>query len=927
MQWLGIFSHIRGSRASLTRWKNINKCWIRGNASAAVRPLAEWDRGGRTAQNSLSPLYASMRKLIEANSGNVCFIQVGSFYELYFEQAETYGPQLGLKVATRKTSKFAIPMAGFPVHQLQKFVKLVVHDLGVNVAIIDQFPDQFNQESIIHRRISRIVSPGTLVDESFINYSLNNFLVALYLPPNCHKSLADPDMEIGLLWLDLSLGEFYIQTTTLGDLVSDLSRIRPSEIIISESFKSAELMNGSWYHPLQELRKYFIRYHSTVYSDLHHLFRSSPRKIQKSLEDMGVKEKAAMNMALSYIHINLPNTRPSLELPQKFWNEKTLQMDLRTREALELTERVTNGNRSLSGTLLSVIRRTVTPSGTRMLMRWITSPILQVDELENRLDHVDFFKNNPNFTSAIRGKLSELGDFVRSIQKLLIGRYNQVDNMFFISDSLKKLTELKELIVNEIETNPNAATLKPYASELSVPLYLIELVENTLVREEDPIVHLEGDIGAEEVYGSSGSYSNSSVEKYRNRASTVTSEPLFHVRHDYNNTLQESHKDLEKCLNKEARILKDIEKKLDANSVKVNVGKKVQYGRYGNIIHFSGGTKHLDSAVEILGKKHFREQRKTSAVYKPENWIKVQSEILELECKIRQQEISILDELKEQILAEAHNIRAISKMTDFFDVTSSLGYLAHEYNLVRPRYVPENSINIKGGRHIVVESGLRNSGDTFVSNDINMGAGQGESVNTWVITGPNMGGKSTFLRQNALMVILAQMGSFVPAKTASLGIVDKIFTRIGASDDLYSDLSTFMVEMVETSNILKNSTERSLAIVDEIGRGTSGKEGLAIAYATLLSLVHDNKCTTLFATHFGNEIESMLKKDDIDLSRIRFYRTKVIENVTGNNIEILIDHKLEPGISKKSFAIEVARMAGFPESTLHHARRALEFLA
>ncbi|KAG7192149.1 DNA mismatch repair ATPase msh1 [Scheffersomyces spartinae] len=873
-----------------------------------------------------------MRKLIEANNGNVCFIQVGSFYELYFEQAETYGPKLGLKVATRKTSKFAIPMAGFPVHQLQKFVKLVVHDLGVNVAIIDQFPDEFNQGSIIHRRVSRIVSPGTLVDESFLNFNKNNFLLAIYLPPNCHKSFADPDMEIGLLWLDLSLGEFFIQTSTLRDLVSDISRIMPSEIIISDSFRSADLINGVWYQPLQELRKYFIRYHSTVYSDLHHLFRAPPRKIQKSLEGMGVKEKAAMNMTLSYVHINLPNSKPSLELPQKFWNEKTLQMDLRTREALELTERVTNGNRSVAGTLLSIIRRTVTPSGTRLLTRWITSPILLIDELVNRLDFVSFFKDNQTFAAAIRSKLSELGDYVRSIQRLLIGKTGQIESMYFITDSLKKLGELKELITVEVKLNPDAAVLVPLLSTLDVPLHLVEKVEGTLMR----VVNGDNDFRdnevstEEEIYGSSGSYSNHLVEKYRQKipSNSPINENLFHVRPDYNQNLADCHKELNKVLLKESKIIKDIEKKLEANNVKLTVSKKLQYGRYGNVIHFSGTNKQLEAAIEVLGKKPFREQRKTSAIYKPDNWIKVQSLIIEFESNIRQQEVLILNELKEQILSEADNIRSINKMADFLDVTSSFGYLAHECNLVRPKFVNDNVISIQGGRHLVVESGLRISGDTFVSNDIHIGTTKKDkTINTWVITGPNMGGKSTFLRQNALIVILAQMGCFVPAKSITLGIVDKIFTRIGASDDLYSDLSTFMVEMVETSNILKHSTQRSLAIVDEIGRGTSGKEGLAIAYATLLSLVQENKCNTLFATHFGNEIESMLKADNVNVDHIRFYRTKVVESVTDGKIDIFIDHKLEPGISKKSFAIEVAKMAGFPESTLNHARRALELLA
>lgn len=225
-----------------------------------------------------------MKKIIDLNQGCVCLIQVGSFYELYFEQALDYGPQLGLKVSTRKTNNYTIPMAGFPTYQLQKFVKILVQDLGENVAIIDQFPTRKISETIIHRKISRIVSPGTLVDETFMNYNQNNFLLAISFPANCTKVPADPETAVGLSWIDVSVGEFYVQNTTLGNMISDISRVNPSEIIISKEFQDMNIIDGNWYPPLQELRRFFLRYHKTTYNDLKLKFKSGLQTTRKMLE-------------------------------------------------------------------------------------------------------------------------------------------------------------------------------------------------------------------------------------------------------------------------------------------------------------------------------------------------------------------------------------------------------------------------------------------------------------------------------------------------------------------------------------------------------------------------------------------------------------------------------------------------------------------
>ncbi|KAG2730808.1 hypothetical protein G9P44_005957 [Scheffersomyces stipitis] len=880
-----------------------------------------------------------MKKIIDSNQGCVCLIQVGSFYELYFEQASDYGPQLGLKVSTRKTNNYTIPMAGFPTYQLQKFVKILVQDLGENVAIIDQFPTRKISETIIHRKISRIVSPGTLVDETFMNYNQNNFLLAISFPANCTKVPADPETAVGLSWIDVSVGEFYVQNTTLGNMISDISRVNPSEIIISKEFQDMNIIDGNWYPPLQELRRFFLRYHKTTYNDSKLKFKSGLQTTRKMLESFTVREEAAMNMILSYIDVNLPESNPSLDHPITYWNQSCLQMDARTREALELTERSTSGRSSVVGSLLTTVKRTITPSGSRLLTQWIKSPILDVNEIRRRQGFVQTFLENHQVTTSLRYQLSQLGDFIRSLQRLAFGAGDSVTHLLAIADSIAKLQEIEVFLRTEHSNNKKGLKiLDKFLKEFVVPSDISEEIISTLHIQINDVNSSFSDM-SEEVIGEfedsedseeyphidTGSYSNKSIDKYRfvpkPKGESVFS---FSVRRDYNKSLLDLHNSMDILKDKEDNMISAVREELGKIDPKLLVSKKEQHGRYSNILHISGKQKSIEEVYVHLGND-VRDKKKASLLYKPTEWNNLQVIIEEKKEHIRELERQIVDSLRQKVLDKASDIRKVSKMVDFLDVTSSFAILAEENNLVCPKFVKTSSINIENGRHFVVESGLKSVGKMFTPNDTKITS----SANLWVVSGPNMGGKSTFLRQNAIIVILAQIGSFVPASKANLGIVDKIFTRIGASDDLFNDLSTFMVEMVETSNILRNATSHSLAIVDEIGRGTSGKEGLALAYATLYNLLSVNKCRTLFATHFGKELEQLLKANKVSQSKIRYFRTRVIQDDDDKNpsgLGLVIDHTLEKGISERSYALEVAQMAGFPPEALKNARMALDLL-
>lgn len=881
--------------------------------------LPAWDRGGKTKENALTPLLASMRKLIDANKGCVCLVQVGSFYELYFEQATKIAPKLGIKVALRRTSNHTVPMAGFPVSQLQKFVRLLVHDLHLNVAIVDQYPT--NDDLLLHRKVSRIVTPGTLVDESFLNYSQNNYLAAVYIPPNLAQ-LPDPDLAVGISWIDISVGDFYVQQTTLGELAGDLKRISPSEVIMPKEYLP-ENPDAAWISDLADLRKYFVRYHRTVYRDLKLQLRSEVLTTRKMLEELSVKEEAAMNMVLSYININLPDRNLLLDVPLRYAGERYLHMDSRTRDALELTSRSTFGSSLVVGSLLNTIRRTVTPSGFRLLTRWVKSPILDTDELRRRQEYVALFQNNLLLRLEARNILLRLGDFVRALQRLALKTGLPVFHLQTIGEGLVKLNRLRQLFEHNLSAlSPKDQLLvKELLRRFQVPIELAEDILTTLntgnIYTKDPETTSEEHSDDEPV----------SLDIYVNTRKLDSEEILpfaFAVKKNHNPLLLKLHDELEALHKKESEFLDNVRLGVESIDPKSVVMRRDQFGRYFNVIHIAFRQKFLEEIVNSLDHQDIRDKRKTLLVYKPAAWAKLQEQRVSCIHDIEAMEKEIINGLRSKVLEKTSTIRQASRTADFLDTTASFAVLAEENDFVAPRFVKGPSMNIAGGRHVVVEAGLRENGQMFNPNDTKLGP----NGNLWVISGPNMGGKSTFLRQNALIVILAQIGSFVPASRASIGIVDRIFTRIGAADDLYSDLSTFMVEMIETSNILKNATPRSLAIVDEIGRGTSGKEGLAIAYATLMSLLTKNKCRTLFATHYGLELKNLLHVNGVNQSNIRFMKTKVVEHQDKNGkfSSILFDYSLEEGISDRSYAFEVARLAGFPHHALEHANRALDCL-
>ncbi|KAI5969685.1 msh1 [Candida margitis] len=899
-------------------------------ASRRFQKLESWDRGGRTDRASkkqsatigLSPLYASVKRHMDQNPGCVCFTQVGGFYELYFDQAEEFGPKLGLKIGKKRSANHCIPMAGFPLSQVKKYVEMLVYEHEKAVAIIDQFNNMSKtNQNLIHRKISRIISPGTLVDESFLNYCQNNYLLAISFPPNMLKSPADSDMAVGLAWVDVSVGETFVQQTTLGNLVSDMSRVNASEILMTQEYSESILSLAKWYPPLQELRRYFKRSHDTEYSNSKLKFKSGIQAARKAFEDLSVRESTALHLALSYISVNLPEADSLLDLPTRYYSESALQMDSRTREALELTERITSGKTSVAGTLLSSIRRTCTTSGARMLTQWLKSPLLDVSEIKKRQNYVKLFLKDQHLRIGVQERLRKLSDFIRIAQRLSAGSGDDVTNLGLIAVALNDLQQLKEFL-NQVCRRDDASynALLEFLDSFEIPSNVAKSITDAII-EDDIANDVAEDLIPEIETPTSdiGSYTNEFIERYRIKESPIVEEAQsFSIRRDYNSALKALHDELEHLLQKDHDFVRTLRDALVQYDPQVSINKE-KTDKSANYLSIKAKGANINKIANVL-KAELAQVKKSVIIYRPADWSSLQQEIEAKMAAIKDIEREVVQSLKIEIFNQLPSIRSLSKAVDFLDVTASFAVIAEENDWVCPTVVKTPKLKVSRGRHVVVESSLKESGGMFTPNDLDLGS----SLRMWVISGPNMGGKSTYLRQNALMIILAQIGSYVPAESATIGIVDKLFTRIGASDDLYNDLSTFMVEMIETSNILINATPRSFAIVDEIGRGTSGKEGLAIAYAVLVNLLTSNQCRTLFATHFGKELEGLLEKREVDQKRLAFYKTKVVPSKDKRSH--IIDHALEPGISERSYALETAKKAGFPLSTLEEAKEVLNML-
>lgn len=813
--------------------------------------------------------------------GAAILIQVGSFYELYGDQVNLHAADLGLRIARRKDGTI---MAGFPVEKADHYCKTLVRDLGRRVVILNQIDDVTNSPVSFRekRPISRILSPGTLVNEPFADTRSSNYLLSVFISPSMLEKPAISSSEVALAWLDLTVGSVYYQSSTLGDLITDIARIKPKEIILDTSARKHQLETGEWYSDLVELKDHRISYRGfptrqMVDAYAPSMFSDHKEAIAFNLDDMDDKIIKALGALLNYVREHIPGSDFKLKLPTEEKSASIMAIDGHTLASLELFETKQLG--TVRGSLLSVIDNTCTDGGARMLSEWLSSPLLSVSEINRRLDYVEYFKANSRLTKDIQLVLGQIEDIERFLQALSMPRYDP-QILLKLAQSIEAIHSLVELLKREDELEIVDETLKEMKYSLTKPLTATKKFLNHV--DVDALTAENPDSKRKILPTGSKALSNLHLELARNA--------------------------------ERINVLKESLQKLHPNA-EVNLRESPQYKFVVSI----KTRAHKDIKIEATQVSH----KASTYLFQHIPWLELGLERDRIRARIEAEEKVIFDRFRASLYKSFAELRRLAFILSFLDVTTNFANLARFYNLVRPIVDTSNKCEIIHGRHLTVEQGLAKVGKNFVANDCYL---NGTFRNTWMITGPNMGGKSTFIRQVALMSVLAQIGSFVPAESAKLGIVDRLYSRVGSADDLYRGRSTFMVEMLETTNILKHATKNSLAILDEVGRGTSSKNGLAIAYATLVHLAERTGCRALFATHFGAELYDILYQNDKERIVNYYYSDIELDDPDDPSLygTFSFVHRLRPGICVSSHGLRIAAMAGFPNQALQDANTVLK---
>ncbi|OAP59774.1 hypothetical protein AYL99_04776 [Fonsecaea erecta] len=875
----------------------------------------------------------------------VLLTRVGNFYELYFEQAEEYGPLLNLKVGHKQTKLGPVAMAGFPFFQLDRFLKMLVQDLNKYVAICEEFLVQASGKvksgGLKHdRRVTRVITPGTLIDEKFLDPYEYNFLLSVHPEPMVtdpnngsipEAPKPEPEQKIGLAWLDLSTGDFYTQTTGRGSLSSALTRIDPREIIlpsdVSEEIHNEVQKIVGYDHRLltvHETKGVFVS--MTEWNEM----LESPVP-ENSDRVFSTAEKNAGHWLLDYVRQRLQGLQLRLQPPRQRELQAILNIDRNSLRGLEILETSRDGLGK--GGLFHAVKRTSTKSGARLLRDRLTSPSASLSEINDRLDLVSVFVENEELTESLIFRLRRTFDVQRIVQKFALNK-GDADDMLSLASAIaetiatNELLSLSERDLKMAETHglnqanvilPLQRLLRRF--ELQGPTELQSLISSAIDEQGLMQKHrLEEDEAAsvaamahDVVLQSAPDEMELLPKAARTRTKSedqkkdeIELEEPWIMRRSASEALLQLHEELDSLQREKISLANRLRKELSAPSLILKSTPGL-----GHICHIRSATGFNREKLESLNAKMVSSSKSTRSFYLSD-WTRLGRRIDQAVFNIRDEEKRIFTTLRELVIKNLVTLRRNAAVIDELDVASGFALLAKEQSWVRPILNNGTEHKIIGGRHPTVKEGLEEQGRSFVSNNLILD----HNERMWLVTGPNMGGKSTFLRQNALLTILAQAGSYVPAVHAEIGLVDQIFSRIGAADDLFRDQSTFMVEMLETAAILKHATPKSFVIMDEVGRGTTPDDGTAVGYASLHHLYHVNKCRTLFATHF-HALADMTRS----WSKLGCYCTDVLEDENGS---FMFLHRLKKGINKHSHALKVAKLAGLPPAALKVAEDVLQ---
>lgn len=814
--------------------------------------------------STVSPMMQQYHEAKAAAGEALLLFRMGDFYELFNDDAKTAARVLGIALTSRDKGDNPVPMAGFPYHQLDAYLAKIIA-AGHRAAICEQVEDPKKCKGLVKREVTRIVTPGTLTDDALLTPSASNFLAAIAHPTNTDY--------VGLAWIDVSTGRFFAATLPAPEIADQLARIEPAELLVSDDANAlaSQLSQGV----TVTRRPAWTFAHQSAIDSLTKQFGT------RSLDGFGFDAEQdapalrAAGAVLDYLTETQKASLAHVDSLLPYSANERLSIDPATRRSLELTATIRDGGRA--GSLLGVMDRTVTSLGARLLADWLAAPLVDVPAINARLDAVAELVADPALAGSLRESLAQIYDIQRLLARVITGRASPRD-LSFVGRTLSILPKVKAKL-----TARTSGLLQELETRLDLCADIRGPLEQALV-EECPLVARDGGF----------------------------------IRSGYRGDLDEL-RELT-AGGKQWMAEYQAAECTRTGIPNIKVGFNSVFGYFLEITH-----AHRDK----IPADYIRKQTiKNAERYITPQLKEYEEKVLTAEERAKQLELDIFTQLRDLVAAAASRLQATAAALAEIDVLGSLAELARSRGYVRPTVLAEPVLDIEAGRHPVLD--VTEPDGTFVPNDTKCSSLSGgacsaidesKSISTTgsllLITGPNMAGKSTYIRQTALLTLMAQLGSFVPAKRATIGVADRIFARVGASDELSRGQSTFMVEMTETARILNTATARSLVILDEIGRGTSTYDGLSLAWSIVEHIHERIGCRTLFATHY-HELTDLEEQ----LTGVRNFNVAVKEWQD----EVVFLHQIVPGAADKSYGIHVAQLAGVPRSVNERAREVLAWL-
>ena len=822
--------------------------------------------------SAVTPFMAQYLEIKSRNPDTLLFFRMGDFYELFFEDAEKAAEVLDITLTKRGQHKGdPIPMAGVPHHSAEPYLARLIR-AGHSVAICEQTetPEEAKKrgsKAVVNRDIVRIVTPGTLTEDTLLDARSGNFLASLVFDETGETA--------GLALADISTGQFHVLSVERASAISAMSAYAPREIVLGDTafanhaLREEIAVTGAIATP-HETRQASAKGGRDALTSTFHISSAD------GLGEFSDEEFSAMGLLLSYIQLTQAGSPAELDFPSRTTPNAYLSIDATTRFALEI-ERTQTGSRK--GSLLQTIDRTRTASGARLLSEYLSRPLRDIKAINERLDKIQVFVESHDLRDDLRERLKSLPDLDRARSRLRLGRANPVD-LVSIRRGIEVATEVSGMMADgsAVSGPVIAAFDQRIKADLSAGLSdLTAHIATTLVDEPPAMMNDGGFVrpGASE-----------ELDKLRS------------LRDDSRKVISS----LETRYQSETGI----------SALKIRFNAMLGY-------FVELPAKHVDAfeALPDAAKFHRRQGMANATRYTTEELSDLARAIDSAVTDAKALELRIFASVCETILSQSDNLKSLAQTLAEIDLSSAGAEWADEVSASRPELHEGNDLSIEAGRHPVVDAALKRTGTGFVANSLSLNSEPNNGGRLQIITGPNMAGKSTFLRQTAILVILAQAGWYVPANRMSLGCVDRVFTRVGASDDLARGKSTFMVEMLETASILNQASDRSLVILDEVGRGTSTYDGLAIAWSCVEYLHDVIRCRGLFATHY-HELTGLAVQlpfaGNLSL-RAREWRG-----------DLIFLHEVKEGPADKSYGVQVARLAGLPKPAVHRAKQVLDQL-